>query len=127
MMSILSDPLKPIQLRELLKTDVSYKLKTTIFELPQKAKKNEYSILCMCTSRSTYMICRGNLPNDLIPRLNRRTTTSQRVVGYRPTILFLPDRASRLKDIYPMSFKQKENCRPGRAIALTRRHVGDWF
>ena len=24
---------------------------------------------------------RGNLPNDLIPRLNRRTTTSQRVVG----------------------------------------------
>ena len=26
-----------------------------------------------------------------------------------------------------MSFKQKENCRPGRAIALTRRHVGDWF
>jgi len=30
------------------------------------------------------------LPNNLIPRLNRRTTTSQRVVGYRPTRFFLP-------------------------------------
>ena len=36
------------------------------------------------------MVCRGNLPNDLIPRLNRRTTGSQRVVGYRPTYRFLP-------------------------------------
>jgi len=36
------------------------------------------------------MVCRGNLPNDLIARLNRRTTSSQRVVGYRPTYRFLP-------------------------------------
>ena len=41
-------------------------------------------------SRATYMVSRGNLPNYLIPRLNRRTTSSQRVVGYRPTYRFLP-------------------------------------
>ena len=44
------------------------------------------------------MVCRGNLPDDLISRLNRRTTGSQRVVGYRPTILFLPDGLAGLKD-----------------------------
>ena len=67
--------------------------------------------------RPTYMVCRGNLPNDLIARLNRRTTTSQRVVGYRPTNLFLPG-ASRAIGHYPLSFSQKEICRPLSADTL---------
>ena len=36
------------------------------------------------------MVCRGLRPSRLTSTASRRTTTSQRVVGYRPTYRFLP-------------------------------------
>jgi hypothetical protein len=50
--------------------------------------KTDVAPSCNVPLRPTYMVCRGNLPNYLIARLNRRTTSSQRVVGYRRLISF---------------------------------------
>jgi len=64
--------------------------------------------------------------HDRLARLNCRTTGSQRVVGYRPTLSLSPFGLAGLKDTYPLSFNQQAIKSAGPGYRPIRRHVGDW-